>query len=166
MNCKKVRSLLSPFFDGELPEHTRVTLAEHLLDCVRCSEALEDFKALRQLLKLKEQLTIMPSLWSRTAAELRAEDRPKPWFAQIHTPWLSRAAAFASAVLLIGSFLFIGLKIIPNGQAESERYPESGPAQTTQAELLAPGFVADANQLTKDTLLSIILSDNGAAEHK
>lgn len=166
MDCKKVRSLLSPFFDGELAEHTRVTVTEHLHDCVRCSAALEDFTALRQLLKLKQELMVMPSLWYRTVAELRAESRPEPWFAQFHTPWLSRAAAFASAVLLIGSLLFIGLKIIPNGQAESAQYAESSSAQTTQAELLTPGFVIDANQLTKDTLLYIILSGHGEAENK
>jgi len=160
MDCKKVLSLLSPFFDGELAEDTRVTVAEHLHDCVRCSQTLEDFKALRQLLKLKEQLTIVPSLWTRTAAELRAGGRPEPWFPQIHTPW---AAAFVSTVLLIGSLLFIGMKIIPNGRAESEQYASSESAQT---ELLASDFVVDANQLSKDTLLSIILSNNDKTEIK
>jgi predicted anti-sigma-YlaC factor YlaD len=166
MNCKKVRPLLSPYLDNELSDKERLTVRDHLNGCSGCSQVLEDFKRLRQLLVLKKQRTMKPFLWSRIAAEIRESGRQQPWIAQIHTPWLGRAAAFLLAVLLVGSFLFIGLKIIPNGHAESAQLAESNSDQTGQNDITSPGLVRDASQLSKDSVLSIILFDNSEADNK
>ncbi len=172
MNCKKARTLLSRYFDGDVLESERRLVGEHLRECAQCSQVLEDFKKLRQLLMLKEQRTMKPLLWSRIAAELRGGGIEQSWIAQIHTPWLGRAAAFILGFVLIGSLLFIGLKIIPNGHAESTNLAELEAVPTVGTITPAPDFASNNNrdhgQLTKDSVLSIILydNDNGKTENK
>ncbi|MDY6973177.1 MAG: hypothetical protein SV775_12725 [Thermodesulfobacteriota bacterium] len=51
MKCRKVKSLLLDFFEGELKEDTKKMLANHLVACTRCSDELKTIEKTLEALK-------------------------------------------------------------------------------------------------------------------
>jgi hypothetical protein len=46
LDCDQIKLLLGPFDDGELEPHEMEDVALHIVECVECKSALEDYRAL------------------------------------------------------------------------------------------------------------------------
>ncbi len=67
---------LSGYLDGVLPEPRRRAVEEHLAECSRCAEALEDLRALRAAARALGPIDPPRDLWPEVRAKLEAARRP------------------------------------------------------------------------------------------
>ncbi len=49
MNCENIQELLSAYFDHELPDESRLRVAEHIKECAACSTELAGFESLSSM---------------------------------------------------------------------------------------------------------------------
>jgi anti-sigma factor RsiW len=110
MNCKKVRSRLSAYQDGELPVSATGELEHHLEGCTACRSEWGDYQALVAGLRRSTTPAPFPGFSSRVMASLR--DRP-----ETRRRWLpSLAYTLALLLIFISGFL---LEVSSNGQRQN-----------------------------------------------
>ncbi|QDV83714.1 anti-sigma factor family protein [Planctomycetes bacterium TBK1r] len=73
MNCTEIRELLSPYYDGELPSDTLVTVAKHARGCASCAEALAGYGRLSKSFSAAPVGAVSENVWAKIVDEL---DRP------------------------------------------------------------------------------------------
>jgi hypothetical protein len=75
--CDQVKLLLGPFDDGELEPHEMADVAFHVVSCIACKLALDDYRTLGVALR---DCAPQPSLEGFTGAVLqRINEVPQPW---------------------------------------------------------------------------------------
>jgi anti-sigma factor RsiW len=73
--CPEVARVLQRYLDGEVDEHTRRLVSEHLEDCRRCGLEVETYTALKQAIHRVSDLPAEPVDRLRTfAAQLASGD--------------------------------------------------------------------------------------------
>lgn len=103
MNCPEVGSLLSIYYDGELPADKRIAVEVHVENCPRCAAELAELRRLSELAaSLAEVTQPMPS----TPSARRPQHGPaaSAWF-RAHQ--LRMVAGLTTAVVLL--ILIVGL---------------------------------------------------------
>lgn len=70
MNCSEVKTLLSAYYDGELPDALRARVSEHLDHCADCSQELRGFERLSRIAGTLSSPTPPEHLWKRIETEL------------------------------------------------------------------------------------------------
>lgn len=84
MNCRKVKALLVPFLEGDLPAKQQEEVEAHLSSCEHCRRERELFNQSWQMLdnyvtpKLKDDFT--PSLMRRIRSEQTKTEKVRNWF--------------------------------------------------------------------------------------
>lgn len=159
MNCKKTRTLLSCYLDGEVGDDEKRLLAEHIRRCTACASIKEDYETVGRLLKLNEQRTIQPFLWTRIAAGIGGSGTQQPWIAPIRTPWLSWAAALACTVVVTGFLFFIGFRAVPADGApgNGNRAPQSSVAGIDPFAAPSPEYVTPLSNPSRESVLAYVL---------
>jgi len=106
MNCKTADTWIQKSLDGRLDDRSRERLEEHLKACPSCRKAEAEYKAMRALLRPKEEATPLPRFWERLEPRLREEQKIVPIV--LWERWALRAipAFVALAALAAGLFLF------------------------------------------------------------
>ena len=70
MDCCEVQTLLSAYYDGELPDESRTTVAEHLTQCSACAGELARFEKLSVLTQRLGTPEPPAQLWDRIEPQL------------------------------------------------------------------------------------------------
>lgn len=65
MKCKRIRKKWLSWLDGDLPEHERRVIEEHIDGCSSCRTLSERFKSLWTPPLVKEKAVPSPLIWSR-----------------------------------------------------------------------------------------------------
>lgn len=73
MNCAQVQALLSAYYDDELPNETRLSVADHLEMCAECSGELAGFEGFSQMADRLDCPRAPENDWSRLERSLDAE---------------------------------------------------------------------------------------------
>lgn len=103
MNCQQVHKKLSAFQDGELPAATMTAIAQHLESCERCSQSLEDLKALWATLGQVDRIDRAPFFWTRLALRLQtSNDRFDHRKLPILPAWWRPQLIMAALLLVVG----------------------------------------------------------------
>lgn len=89
-SCKKVESLLSSYFDGELDSHARHQVEEHLKDCAHCREQLEAIRAMSRAFEEFDVLEVTDEFRDRLHLSLTAAAREQKAQADTRATWYSR----------------------------------------------------------------------------
>ncbi|MGE0699643.1 MAG: anti-sigma factor [Hyphomicrobiaceae bacterium] len=103
MRCSEPRELVGAYFDGELTDDERASMAEHLRTCPVCAAALARLRDVRKALSVEADRRAPPSLADRIRADIASEAakvRPEP--SRTVAPqsrWPRRAASLAAAAL-------------------------------------------------------------------
>jgi predicted anti-sigma-YlaC factor YlaD len=125
MNCKKVRSRLSAYQDGELQVTEAGGVERHLKDCAACRSEWRDYQALVAGLGRLTTPAPFPGFSSRVMAALR--HRPEK-----RRGWLpSLAYTLALLLIFISGFL---LEVSSNGNRQAGTDPKTA---TTFSAVLA-----------------------------
>jgi len=98
MNCEESQSQLHAYSDGELDLMKSLELEHHLRECAVCSQAHDDLKVLRKVLK-SDSLRFRPNadFEARVKSALRREaNGGRQWFS-----WTWLIPLFSAALLLI-----------------------------------------------------------------
>ncbi|NLV17091.1 MAG: DUF4349 domain-containing protein [Syntrophomonadaceae bacterium] len=114
MKCRHVRTLLSPYIDGVLPEDKIIELEKHLSSCDDCRRELGDLEMLIAKLKDMETLQVpngfMEEMHERLLQEKAAALNDKNKFMKTIPKWF--VATAASVALLAGIYIS---SMIPSG---------------------------------------------------
>jgi anti-sigma factor RsiW len=107
VNCEDVSGLLDAFVDGELPAHERGMVAGHVRSCTRCSNDVEDRRALSTRLQTLGKHALPATLPERIAAAIAAEpDEPRsPWRGWRPGTVATHGVAAAAGALAVGIWL-------------------------------------------------------------
>ena len=107
MNHDETLRLLGPYRDGELDLATCLRVEEHLAACPACRAALEEEKALGDLVASEApRFAAPPFLKARLRAALPEEaPSPFPWWRRLSPAWRYSGLAGAVAVILFGFFV-------------------------------------------------------------
>jgi anti-sigma factor RsiW len=108
MNCEKVSSLLSAYFDRELEFAQSIEVAKHLENCKACQARLENLKALSE--KIQTHMTTY-----ELPADLRAKILPK---AQSHFRPMTFFRGFAVGVAACAVVVFFVIPRTPSNGDE------------------------------------------------
>ena len=73
MNCAQVQALLSAYYDDELPNETRLSVADHLEMCAECSGEQAGFEGLSKMADRLDCPRAPENDWSRLERSLDAE---------------------------------------------------------------------------------------------
>jgi anti-sigma factor (TIGR02949 family) len=103
MKCSKIRKKLSAYLDGEMPEHERSVISEHLQQCKECRAELTALSAVRDALNSIEGMEVPPYFMTRLRQHIKEQREPVPFRQRIRGLVFTAATAFA----LVAS-LFIG----------------------------------------------------------
>jgi anti-sigma factor RsiW len=124
---------ISAFVDGRLPDEQRVLLEEHLAECTRCSEDVEDLRTLTPARPAhRRSRELAPS----------AEWKPRPRRAGRSTFYL--AAASVAAVLAVVVFLLPRRQAPTYPRIDTATHPTHTPT-STQPERPAPVWPAEVH---------------------
>jgi anti-sigma factor RsiW len=103
MKCSRIKKKLSAYLDGEMPEHERNIISEHLRQCKDCRAELAALSAVRDALKSIEGMEVPPYFITRLRQHIKEQRESVPFLKKIR----SLAFATASAFAVVAS-LFIG----------------------------------------------------------
>jgi len=103
MKCSRIKKKLSAYLDGEMPEHEKNIISEHLRQCKDCRAELAALSAVRDVLKSIEGMEVPPYFIARLRQHIKAQAKPLPFLQRIKSLAVTAATAFA----LVAS-LFIG----------------------------------------------------------
>ena len=142
MHCQRVRSFLSAYCKGELPEKRSRAIADHLNSCPPCRREEASEQEINQLVSRMPRQTVSSDfntrLLDRIARERFNETRNKAYLPKKRVPvvGLNRMAAIVAAACFILAFIFAGGidKIMPqNDQLEiAETVPLNDAYETVQ----------------------------------
>jgi hypothetical protein len=112
MNCKRARSISLDFFDGDLPNHLKKDLEEHLEVCESCKEAFNRISVLlsenSQLQRFQVSPQFQQALWNRIKTPVRVKGHSAFHFPRILIPRLSYGFA---TLLLTAIITFTALNL-------------------------------------------------------
>jgi len=103
MKCSKVRKKISAYLDGEMPEHKRIIISEHLQQCKECRADLAALSAVTDALDDIEGIEVPPYFMTRLRQNIKEQREPVSSLQRIKN--LAFAAVTAFAVI---ASLFIG----------------------------------------------------------
>lgn len=107
MNCDKIRNLLDPLVDEELPERERDVVRCHLDGCSACQHEFRQIDELRRMLKRTGRHAVPHSLQQNVRERIvHAADPPIRRLWQTH--WMRPVVTHAAAAL-VGIVLFYGV---------------------------------------------------------
>ncbi len=102
MNCQKASSLLSAYLDRELSPEERRQLRLHLLNCMECSDELEEIERIKAALGYLSVTGMPPVIpWLRAQLAAAGMEATSPVYAW-QSPWFRRTCAVAALLLLFG----------------------------------------------------------------
>lgn len=79
MTCREAVASLDDFVDGSLPLMRRQALANHVQECVTCSQALKDVRCTRRLLRRLPRERMPDPMKKRLLDQLRtSRNQPDP----------------------------------------------------------------------------------------
>ncbi len=109
-DCRRFEGNLVAYLDGELLREDAREMEEHLKDCPRCAEEIEDFRSAKAALKAVPRLRVSESFRDSLEAELaslpftpRAEEPKKPWFRR-KIVYFATSFAACAAFLVAANF--------------------------------------------------------------
>ncbi|PYS93894.1 MAG: hypothetical protein DMF64_02580 [Acidobacteria bacterium] len=118
MKCQEVSAALEEYFDGELGERQRATVAAHLAACEPCTQAYEALQREQNLLmRYERDVEVTPQLWLGVQARIAAEQQTEaaPGFGARLRDWLSNSftvprfsPALTAALVLVAIALTAG----------------------------------------------------------
>jgi anti-sigma factor RsiW len=105
VSCQETQDLIHGYFDGELDLVRTLEMERHLRDCQACSQAHQNYQALRSAittgsLYFKSPVDLQRRIQSSMRKAIKAETRRRVWSWR----WLSAGAALAVLALLTWSF--------------------------------------------------------------
>jgi anti-sigma factor RsiW len=146
MRCSRIRSLLSPFHDGELGRSETEEVKAHLIGCSRCRAAASDLSGLSRLFDPDEPI---PQASAGFTDAVLARLRAGEGLVEARAERLARRIAWAAAALLTLSagYLAMPRSAAPGGldtldaasarEVDDEiRRNDAGPAATLPAALV------------------------------
>jgi len=114
-SCTDVRERLEAFYDGEVPFHERLTIQNHLSECVACSLEAEDLTALGATVRtmaaeVGERAAVEPLRLSAQVveqlgveAQLSVRSQVVALFQDMHLVWAGIGATIATLICVVGS---------------------------------------------------------------
>jgi anti-sigma-K factor RskA len=136
MRCSRAQKYISEYVDGSLETKKSAALERHIETCHACREVLSDFRAMTAAASKLESPVPDKAVWLKLKARLTAAET-KPAVAMDRAPWrrwafgwstpaLKFATAAALALLLVGSGIYVGVRLGNRGTAaylkNSEKY--------------------------------------------
>ena len=110
MQCHEVVSLLSAYYDDELPPDRAAIVTLHVESCLRCAAELESFRKMSDLTSQLYQPSPPPHVWRRIATQLDADALlAKPTAKPSHR--IRRLALLAVVVLVAGGLSWLGHRL-------------------------------------------------------
>ncbi len=73
ISCRDTDTLMSDFIDGELLQSTEERVADHIKQCERCTESLEDMKLVIELARALNRPLMPRGVRTRLREHLNAE---------------------------------------------------------------------------------------------
>ena len=115
-NCAYIEKLLYPYLDGELDVGQNLIVEEHILDCQKCCDLLNEEKRFLSVIKngcLQEEGP--PALKAKIERMLHKKQRPFFHFISNHPFKMAFAAALAGMLIFLfsGKLLDLGLNRTP-----------------------------------------------------
>jgi hypothetical protein len=113
--CVDVRERLEAFYDGELPIDDRISIQNHLGECVTCSLAASELSTIGSTLRhlageMSEAETVEAmGISSRVVERLNVENQfsiraqVMGWFDDMHLVWAGLGASVATMICVVGS---------------------------------------------------------------
>ena len=106
MSCQETQDLIHGYLDGELDLARSLEIERHLRDCQACSQAYQNYQALRSVitagsLYFKSPVNLQKRIQSSVRKANKAETKPRMWSWR----WLSAGAALAVLAILTWGFL-------------------------------------------------------------
>ena len=107
MQCELREHKLSAYFDGEMATAEKVAFQRHMATCSSCSDGLQQFMALRGM--MRNEMPVAPDglaarIISALADESEAEVQPTPALPRWHLPrYAAPAATYAAVAALAGA---------------------------------------------------------------
>ncbi len=114
-SCADVRDRLEAFYDGEVPFHERLSIQNHLTECVACSLEAEEITALGSTLRVMasevgEHAAVEPlRLTAQVVEQLGLEEQFSvrsqvvALFQDMHFVWAGIGATVATLICVVGS---------------------------------------------------------------
>jgi anti-sigma factor RsiW len=101
MNCRSAEHLFSSFVEDELSQRERRSLENHLTDCPRCSQAVEELRATVDLLTALPSYETGPAFEEEVMDRIRSGEALRPGIVE----WISErvSAAWLRPVFLSGA---------------------------------------------------------------
>ncbi len=103
MKCSRIKSLLSPYRDGELSSGEREQVEQHIKECEVCSRELTEMGLVGTTLKEIKMAPVPSDMWERVRSEW-------PWKTKSRTPGLILRYAFLALLVLGLILLHVDLK--------------------------------------------------------
>ena len=101
MNCRSAEELFSSFVEDELSQRERRTLENHLADCPRCSQAVEELRATVDLLAALPSYETGPAFEEEVMDRIRSGEALRPGIVEWITERVS--GAWLKPVFLSGA---------------------------------------------------------------
>jgi tetratricopeptide (TPR) repeat protein len=134
MRCSKARRFISEYVDGALDARKAAELERHIEKCPVCREVLADFRGMKEAASDLEAPEPDDAVWERikvrlasgaAAAEPAAPVRvPGRWAFGLGVPALKLAGVTALALLLVGTGVYVGLRVGSRGTARAPKNSE------------------------------------------
>ncbi len=110
MNCKKTRTKLLDYLDGNLDSKSSITLEEHISNCEGCRGFLVELKLFHSLMQIEEKEEGLPNPFL-TNRVIESVGHQQVTSDKKRHKALSQLAAAAAIVILIASGILGGLEI-------------------------------------------------------
>jgi anti-sigma factor RsiW len=102
MECANARPLLDIYLDGELDAVHNVEIEDHLRDCARCSQSVDERRLIRRGLKTEAFYFKTPAnLQTRIQRSVRQAAKAETPFSWFSLSWIKIATPVAAAALVV-----------------------------------------------------------------
>jgi anti-sigma factor RsiW len=108
MECTGIRKLISSSIDDQLSPDEKEVLSSHIRSCPSCTEAMEESRAVHELLTSAERLSAPYGFTTRVMANLEAEAPSRFWAFFTLRPFFLRAMEVSFALIVVITGLSFG----------------------------------------------------------
>jgi anti-sigma factor RsiW len=160
--CDQVRLLLGPFDDGELEPHEMEDVALHVVSCMMCKAALEDYRSLGVALR---DCVRLPATEGFTDAVLhRINQVPQPIHLRVSRYFDSIAEHVGASLSLVAAGAFAALATLwlmtPYLHRLLQRLPASTPVASTKNDSELPTGQSPPIIVSNDPATTVIWVPN------
>ncbi|MFQ6067455.1 MAG: anti-sigma factor family protein [bacterium] len=107
MNCKKIKRKLGSFLDKELEKKERISVKQHLKQCLHCGEEAKILSQIQSSLKEWKDIEPSPDFEANFWKKLALEKEKGPSFRWLHLLPRPIIIALALVILPLAGLLFV-----------------------------------------------------------